>query len=116
MTKIDLRTNTHELRLICVLDVFSTMGLILYPAGSEAIRQYIFQYRRHGAQRTSIIAFFDRAELMEAIGDNGRVELQVVGQLKACQELAEGTGRYFYATDTVRIIRGRNGRRNHKRD
>ena len=33
---------------------------------------------------------------MDAVGDNGRVELQVVGNL--------GTGQYFYGTDTARII------------
>ena len=76
--------------------VDSDQPLTLYPAGSEAIRQYIFQYRRRGVQQTNILAFFDKAELMDAVPDNGRVELQVVGQLQ--------TGQYFYGTDTVWII------------
>ena len=76
--------------------VDSDQPLTLYPAGSEAIHQYIFQYRRHGAQRTNILAFFDKAELMQAVPDNGRVQLQVVGQLK--------TGQYFYGTDNAWII------------
>ncbi len=70
--------------------------LLLYPSGVEALHQYIFQSRRRGAQQTSILAFFDKAELMEAVPDNGQVELQVVGRLK--------TGQYFYGIDTVNII------------
>ena len=79
--------------------------LRLYPGEIEPIRQHIRQSDISGALRTSILAFFDKAELMEAVPDNGSVELQVVGQLK--------TNRYFYGTDTVRIISGRNDRRNH---
>jgi CD109 antigen len=79
--------------------------LRLYPGEIEPIRQHIRQSEISGAQRTSILAFFDKPELMEAVPDDGRVELQVVGQLK--------TGQYFYGTDTIRIISGRNGRRNH---
>jgi len=74
----------------------SSEPLLLYPAGSEAIRQYVIQYRRHGAQQVSIFAFFDKGELMAAVPGDGSVELQVVGEL--------ATGRYFYGTDTVRII------------
>jgi len=70
--------------------------LLLYPGGVEANHQYTFQSRRHGAQQMSILAFFDKSELMEAVPDSGQVELQVVGQLK--------TGQYFYGTNTIRII------------
>jgi len=76
--------------------VDSDQPLLLYPAGSEAIHQHIFQHRRRGALQTNILAFFDKAELMEAVPGNGRAELQVVGQLQ--------TGRYFYGSDTVWII------------
>jgi len=70
--------------------------LLLYSSGVEALHQYIFQSRRRGARQTSILAFFDKSELMEAVPDNDKVELQVVGRLKTCQ--------YFYGTDTVRIV------------
>ena len=74
--------------------------LMLYPGdggeGIEAIWQTIIQSRGHGARRTKIFAFFDKAELMDAVPDNGRVELEVVGKLK--------TGQYYYGSDTVRII------------
>jgi len=43
-----------------------------------------------------ILAFFDKAELMAAVDDNGEVELQLVGRLR--------TSRYFYGIDTVRLI------------
>ncbi|HIJ51934.1 MAG TPA: S8 family serine peptidase [Planctomycetes bacterium] len=76
--------------------VDSEQPLLLYPGGVEAIYQYVIQSRRRGAQRTSILAFFDKAKLMEAVPDNGIVELQVVGQLT--------TGRCFYGTDTIRFF------------
>ena len=69
--------------------------LVLYPGGSEAIRQFVFQNRRRGSRRTSIFAFFDKAELMGAIPENGKVELEVVGNLTS--------GQYFYGIDTVWI-------------
>jgi hypothetical protein len=84
--------------------------LVLYPCGIEAIRQFVIPRRRQGAQRVrpvrgpnrkvsngvSIFAFFNKAELMDAIDDNGRVELQILGRLRQ-------PGQYFYATDTIRI-------------
>jgi len=51
---------------------------------------------RRGAKRTGILAVFDKSELMDAVGDGGRVELQVVGALK--------TGQHFNGKDTVWII------------
>ncbi|HUS71627.1 MAG TPA: alpha-2-macroglobulin family protein [Sedimentisphaerales bacterium] len=82
--------------------------LLLYPGSTEAIRQKITQSRTGDAERTRIFAFFNKTRIMEAVPDDGRVELRVVGQLK--------TGQYFYGTDTVRIIGGRNSRSNHNRD
>jgi hypothetical protein len=74
----------------------SNEPLLLYPGGIEALEQYVIQHRRGEVLHTSIFAFFDKASLMDAASENGRVELQVVGRLKA--------GRYFYGTDTVEII------------
>ncbi|MHC4458825.1 MAG: choice-of-anchor Q domain-containing protein [Planctomycetota bacterium] len=70
--------------------------LVLYPGGIEADRQYIFQNRRRRQGQTSIFAFFDKAELMDAVDDNGRVELQVLGHFV-------DPGRYFYGSDKVWI-------------
>jgi predicted outer membrane repeat protein len=71
--------------------------LLLYPGGIEATRQFVFQNRRRGDERISVFAFFDKAELMDAIPASGRVELQVLGYLIE-------PGQYFYGTDTIRII------------
>ena len=84
----------------------SDQVLMLYPGPIEAIRQHITQYGGSGAEQTRIFAFFDKTELMDAVGNNGSVELQLAGQFK--------TGQYFYGTDTVRIINPRDGNRGHK--
>jgi hypothetical protein len=70
--------------------------LVLYPSGIEAMRQFVIPRRRQGTQRVSIFAFFNKAELMDAIDDNGRVELQILGRLRQ-------PGQYFYGSDTIRI-------------
>ncbi len=80
--------------------------LVLYPEdepnGIEAIKQSVIQHGRPGKRRTSIIAFFDKAELMSTVHDNGKVELEIVGNLTS--------GQSFYGTDTV-WIKSRRGRR-----
>jgi hypothetical protein len=84
----------------------SDQVLMLYPGPIEAIRQHITQYGGSGAEQTRIVAFFDKTELMDAVGDNGSVELQLTGQFK--------TGQYFCGTGTVRIINSRDGNRSYK--
>jgi len=79
-------------------DIDSNTPLLLYPGEIEPTRQYIFPRGRR-PKRVSIIAYFDKRDLMDVISNNGRVELKLVGRLK--------TGRYFYGTDTVRIINRR---------
>ncbi|MHC4501532.1 MAG: choice-of-anchor Q domain-containing protein, partial [Planctomycetota bacterium] len=74
--------------------------LILYPGGIEAMRQFVIPRRRQGTQRVSIFAFFNKAELMDSLDDNGRVELQILGQLRQ-------PGQYFYGSDIIRIINRR---------
>jgi hypothetical protein len=74
--------------------------LVLYPGGIEAIRQFVIPRRRQGTQRVSIFAFFNKAELMDSLDDNGRVELQILGQLRQ-------PGQYFYGSDIIRIINRR---------
>jgi len=69
--------------------------LKLYPTGVEAHNQFVITFGRDKGQRTAIFAFFDQGELLEAITDNGRTQLQAVGQLKS--------GRYFFGSDSVFI-------------
>jgi len=72
----------------------SDTRLILYPGNIEAMRQFVIGNRR-GA--VSILASFNKAELMDAIPANGRVGLQVLGYLIE-------PGQYYSGCDTIRII------------
>jgi len=83
-------------------DVDGDKPLVLSTADCEvaieASCQKIIQWRRRRQRvlHVSILAFFDKAKLMEDFTDDGEVELQVRGQLK--------TGQQFYGSDTIRII------------
>jgi len=63
--------------------------------GIEAVRQFVIQCRRRSAQHTYIFAFFPKVELMDAVPNNGRMDLHVVGCLM--------TGQYFYGSDVASI-------------
>ncbi|MBA7602614.1 hypothetical protein ES703_09710 [subsurface metagenome] len=106
---INRRSNQPEIMALVRLpegvtrDQIEGVGpLLLYPGGIEAVGQHVIpsgkvrQIRPAGQSNVKILAFFDKAELMAAVDDNGEVELQLVGRLR--------TGRYFYGTDTVEII------------
>ncbi|GEM_PF-1951428 len=69
----------------------SISALLLYPGEAGSYRQIIF-----GDSSVRILAYFDRDEVLNSIGEMGPVEVYVVGQLK--------TGQYFYGSDTIRII------------
>ena len=73
-------------------DIDPDVKLTLYPGGVEATRQFIYQNRR---RPTTILAFFDKDQLVNAIDQNGRVTLTAQGQLN--------TGQYFYSDDSVTI-------------
>lgn len=70
--------------------------LLLYPGEIEATRQYAIQWGGRWRPRTTIFSYYDKSELMDAIPDDGYVELEVVGKLN--------TGQWFYGSDSVRII------------
>jgi hypothetical protein len=72
--------------------------ILLYPGQIEADWMWVsrdFDYKCR-AWSTTIFASFDKDELMNAIPNNGQVELVVVGRLK--------TGQYFFGTDNIRVI------------
>ncbi|MBN2593889.1 MAG: hypothetical protein JXA81_10310 [Sedimentisphaerales bacterium] len=77
-------------------DIDLGQPLVLYPGEIEAIQQYAVQCGGRWRPRTTVFAFFDKAELMDSIPDDGPAELQVAGKLK--------TGQLFYGYDTVRIV------------
>jgi len=69
---------------------------VLYPAESEESIEATCQYVYSRRGRVKAIAAFKKADLMDAVLQNGWVELNVVGTLES--------GRYFYGSDTVKII------------
>jgi len=69
-----------------------------YSDGIEATWQRVIGWGR----RASVFALFDPAELMDAVQNNGRVEITVVGRLES--------GQYIYGSDTVRIVQPRRQR------
>jgi hypothetical protein len=76
----------------------SNEPLLLYPGQIEADWKWISRYFDYKcrAWNTTIFASFDKDELMDAIPNNGQVELVVIGQLT--------TGQYFFGTDNVKVI------------
>jgi hypothetical protein len=70
--------------------------LVLYPAGSEEGIEAEWQYVYTWCQRVMAVALFSKNDLMDAVPDNGRVKLQVVGRLNC--------GQYFFGSDTITII------------
>ena len=77
-------------------DIDKNVPLTLYPGDIEASRQFIFESDRYGNTHAFILAFFNKRDLMNAVPEDGPVQLEVVGQLN--------TGRYFFGQRTVRII------------
>ncbi len=69
--------------------------LRLYPGGIEAEHQRFFRYGRPGHSYTIALALFDKQQVIDALGP-GRVEVSVVGRFL--------TGRYFFGSDTIKII------------
>jgi len=63
-----------------------TAPLLLYPGSLEPVKQYIFEHGRPGSKHTSIFLLYDKAELMAAVPDNGRVDVQVIGSLNTSQQ------------------------------
>ncbi len=72
--------------------------ILLYPGEVEADWTWISRRFDNKCRdwSTTILALFDKDDLMDAIPDKGQVELVVVGQLK--------TGQYFFGSDTVTVI------------
>ena len=82
-------------------DIDSTQALVLYANGYddveiEASCQHIIQWCRNGIVHTTIIASFEKDEVMAAVPEDGPVEFMVVGRFV--------NGDYFYGKDTVKIV------------
>ncbi len=91
--------NTYDVQAIIILpsgigkdDIKDTLPT-LYPGRVRAKRQLVYGT----ASTAKVVAVFDKAELVDAISENGNIKLKVVGKLKE--------GRSFYGEATVRINR-----------
>ena len=62
----------------------------------EAQRQFVLPGRRRHGGRASIFAFFDAEALLEAVGENGNIEMMLATRLMS--------GQAVYGTDQVRIF------------
>jgi hypothetical protein len=69
---------------------------VLYPGESDEGIEATWQRVSGWGNKVTVFALFDKDELMDAVPDNDRVELIVVGRLES--------GQYIYGSDTVRII------------
>jgi hypothetical protein len=80
--------------------------ITLLEAELESTKLRIFQ-RGGSKANVNVFAYFDTADLLEAIDDTGRVNLTAVGNLT--------TGQYFFATDTIDIKGAGPNRRHHRK-
>lgn len=71
-------------------------ALVLLPGEIEAERQHVFSVGRTGRKVVYVFAFFDKDRLMQAVPDNGNVELTVTGRLN--------DGQVYSGRDTVTIV------------
>jgi len=94
-----LREIMAALRLpedIAEKQIDSEEPIMLFPAEIPATSQYVFQWPPWRPEYTVVLGFFDKAEMMDAISDNGRVQLEVGGKLN--------TGQNFGGQDSIWII------------
>jgi hypothetical protein len=77
-------------------DVDVHTKLIIFPGAIEAAEQHLIPPGSEAQSNARIHAFFDKAELLEAMPDNGDVEFTAIGRFVS--------GKYFYGIGTVRII------------
>ncbi len=77
-------------------DIDAYEPLVLHPGAIKSIRQNLIPPSIEAKSNTRIHAVFDKTKLLAATGDNGDIELTATGRFN--------TGKYFYGTDTIRII------------
>ena len=106
-----INRNNHAKRVIAIIRLpegihkadVSDEPFVLHVAGDEVDGIEATWQRVIGRPgRVSVFAFFDKAELMNAVEGVGRVEVTVTGKLKS--------GRGIYGSDTIRINQPRRRR------
>ena len=81
---------------VAIDEIDRNQALVLLPGDIAAERQYVFTTGWGPRKRVNIFAFFDIAALLEAVEQNGRVEVTVRGTLVDTRD--------FQATDTIAIF------------
>jgi hypothetical protein len=71
--------------------------IILYPGGIEAVHQFVTQNYRGHFKRACVFALFNKAELIDVIDTNGKVQIMTFGHMLK-------SGQYFYGRGNIRII------------
>lgn len=81
-------------------DVDMSAPVLLYPGdsdvGIEACHVWVVQWYWCGQIRTKVFAYFDKDAIMEAVPEDGYVDMAVIGRLV--------DGQYFYGDCTVKVI------------
>ncbi|MBN2019480.1 MAG: hypothetical protein JW749_04575 [Sedimentisphaerales bacterium] len=70
--------------------------LTLYPGGIEAVNQFVLPSYAYGVKSSVVFAYFDKDDVLDAIGGNRFVRVYAVGKLK--------TGQFYYGSNTIRIF------------
>jgi len=104
-----INRNNHLKRAIAIVQLPDGISkrdvadepFMLYAGDSEGI-EATWQRVVGWGRRASVFALFDKAQLMDAVEYNGRIELTVVGKLTS--------GQYIYGSDTVRVAKPRRRR------
>ena len=103
ITPCVLETKSHGKWILAALFIPPVPGekvntnepLRLYPGDIEAKHQQFVIYGRLGHSPTIALALFDKQQVIDALGP-GQVEVSVVGEFL--------TGRFFFGSDTIKII------------
>ena len=77
-------------------DIAADEPLVLLPGDIKAVEQKIMPKDGGELSKLRIRAVFYKAELLEAIPDNGEADVTIIGRFIS--------GRHFYGTDIIRII------------
>jgi hypothetical protein len=66
-------------------DQVSRQRFTLFPGGVEAVHQMVMPRTINDTTRAMVICFFDKAEVLAAVPDDGRAQLQLAGHLTSGQ-------------------------------
>ena len=80
-------------------DINQSELLVFTPGNVIAQRQYVFQWHKYGRPCTWVMAVFNKSDCMPHLS-TGQNQVEVTGKLN--------DGRFFFGTDTIKIINPKN--------